>query len=203
MFRVCKPSDAQIRDFLTRQADEPFSYDMVGCTRDDPRIRRGWNIDTSRVLLGHGAPVFQRARQAIERWQMFPPEIATLCWPDLPCEGRIVAVLYWAAPVRLWLLFATRIVYAMNETALRDGRQIERFGFAYGTLPNHPERGEERFLVEWDRSDDSVWYDLVAVSQPAHWLARLGYPYTRYEQARFRRLSGAAMQRAIKGVSDD
>ena len=56
---------------------------------------------------------------------------------------------------------------------------------------------DQVFLVEWDRADDSVWYDLMAVSQPAHWLARLGYPYTRYEQARFRRLSCAAMQRAV------
>ena len=48
--------------------------------------------------------------------------------------------------------------------------------------------------MEWNEADDRVWYDLVAVSQPAHWLARLGYPYTRYEQARFRRLSAAAMR---------
>jgi uncharacterized protein (UPF0548 family) len=75
---------------------------------------------------------------------------------------------------------------------------VHRFGFAYGTLRGHPERGEERFLVERNESDDSVWYDLLPVSQPAHWLARWGYPYTRYEQARFRRLSGLAMQEAVR-----
>jgi hypothetical protein len=34
------------------------------------------------------------------------------------------------------------------------------------------------------------------MSQPRHALARLAYPFTRHEQARFRRLSGIAMQRA-------
>jgi uncharacterized protein (UPF0548 family) len=90
-----------------------------------------------------------------------------------------------------------RVVYIVEDSAILAGQRIDRFGFAYGTLPDHPERGEERFLVEWNRDDDSVHYDLLAVSQPRHWLARLGYPYTRRQQARFRRLSGLAMQRAV------
>ena len=80
----------------------------------------------------------------------------------------------------------------------RDGRTTLRYGFAYGTLPDHPERGEERFLVEWNQADDSVWYDLLAVSRPGHWLARIGYLYARYEQAKFRRLSGLTMQRECR-----
>ena len=72
-----------------------------------------------------------------------------------------------------------------------------RRGFAYGTLPGHAESGEERFLVEWDRSDNAVWYDIVAFSRPKHPLARLGYPLTRRTQKRFARDSVAAMRRAI------
>ncbi len=53
---------------------------------------------------------------------------------------------------------------------------MSRFGFAYGTLPGHVESGEERFLVEWDRGDDAVWYDILAFSRPNHVLTRLGYP---------------------------
>jgi uncharacterized protein (UPF0548 family) len=189
MFLLHKPSDSQIRDYVARQADQAFSYDDVGCTRTAPQARRGWNVDRERVVLGHGETVFGAAQRAVENKQMFPREVATLCWPELPREGLNVAILYWAAPFRLWLLLPARIVYVVNET--------RRFGFAYGTLPDHAERGEERFLVEWDRGDDSVSYDLLAISQPRHWAARLGYPYTRYEQARFRRLSAAAMQRAI------
>ena len=74
---------------------------------------------------------------------------------------------------------------------------MDDFGFAYGTLPSHIERGEERFLVECDPVDGSVWYDILAFSQPRHVLAKLGYPYVRRMQKRFGRDSAAAMLRAI------
>ena len=41
-----------------------------------------------------------------------------------------------------------RVVYVIDEPL--------RKGFAYGTLPGHPETGEEAFIVEY-RDDDSVW----------------------------------------------
>ena len=66
----------------------------------------------------------------------------------------------------------------------------------YGTLPEHSESGEELFAVEW-REDDSVWYDLLAFSRERHPLAKMAYPLARDLQRRFRRDSGAAMQRAV------
>jgi len=73
---------------------------------------------------------------------------------------------------------------------------INKFGFAYGTLPNHAERGEERFSVEFHQADQYVWYDLYAFSQP-NTLARLAYPFTRSLQKRFARDSQSAMQSAV------
>ncbi|HVS00766.1 MAG TPA: DUF1990 domain-containing protein [Thermoanaerobaculia bacterium] len=70
---------------------------------------------------------------------------------------------------------------------------MRRYGFAYGTLTGHGERGEERFTVEWNREDDSVWYELYAFSRPAHWLVKLGYPVTRWYQKRFARHSKRVM----------
>jgi uncharacterized protein (UPF0548 family) len=197
MFFFRRPTDDQIRELLARLTREPFSYDCVGCTRDLSIRRRSWNVDHARVLLGHGEEIFVAAREAIEAWAMFPSEITAVRFPERPREGLIVAVLYWAAPFRLWLVCPARVLYTIDESIQRDGHAIERFCFAYGTLPGHPERGEERFLVEWDKRDDSVWYDLAAVSQAAHWLIRLGYPYARHEQSRFRRLSCRAMQNAL------
>jgi uncharacterized protein (UPF0548 family) len=92
----------------------------------------------------------------------------------------------------VWWLNACRIVYAVDEMG-----PVCRFGFAYGTLPGHAESGEERFLVEWDRADDDVWYDIIAFSRPNHLLARLGYPLTRRTQKRFARDSAAAMRKAV------
>ena len=79
--------------------------------------------------------------------------------------------------------------------------QIDRFGFAYGTLPGHIESGRELFLVEWNRADDSVWYSIDVFSRPAFWLIWLGYPYARWQQARFRRLSAAALLEFCREVS--
>lgn len=90
---------------------------------------------------------------------------------------------------------ACRIVYVVDERAERV-----RFGFGYGTLRGHAERGEESFIVEWDQRDDSVWYEIFAVSRPGP-LARLGYFYARKLQRRFAQDSKAALQRAIHQLS--
>jgi uncharacterized protein (UPF0548 family) len=157
----------------------------------------GWSVDHHRVILGSGAEVFRRAKAAIAAWRMFPPAITGVFECETPRPDLHVAVSFDASPLPVWILMSARVVYVVEDSVTREGQQIERFGFAYGTLPDHPERGEERFLVEWSRGDNCVHYDLLAISQPRHWLARLTYPYTRFQQARFRRLSGLAMQRAV------
>jgi uncharacterized protein (UPF0548 family) len=43
-----------------------------------------------------------------------------------------------------WSLNPCRVVYVLEET----GGEVERYGFAFGTLPGHSEEGEERFTVE-------------------------------------------------------
>jgi uncharacterized protein (UPF0548 family) len=94
----------------------------------------------------------------------------------------------------MWWLNASRIVYVIDE-----GGPLTRFGFAYGTLPEHAESGEERFLIEWERDSDEVWYSILAFSRPRHWLALAGYPLVRRLQRRFGRESAAAMVRAVEG----
>jgi uncharacterized protein (UPF0548 family) len=188
MFTIRRPTDQQTREYLAQQADQPLSYEAVGCTREEMPVMSGWNVDRQRVRLGAGHDVFTAAKRAIGHWAMFPREVASICHPELPQDDLVVGVLYKVRLLPMWILFPAKVVWTVDEP--------RRFGFAYGTLQDHPECGEERFLVEWNESDDSVWYDLLAVSRPAHWLARVGYPYTRWEQARFRRLSGAAMQKA-------
>ena len=191
MFTVRKPSEELVSDYLARQVEQPLSYDAVGCTREERPAMPGWKVDRNRVRLGTGREVFVAAKRAISRWAMFPREVASICDPDqTPQQDLVVGVIYKAWLLPVWILFPAKVVWMVDEP--------RRFGFAYGTLPDHPECGEERFVVEWNEEDDAVWYELLAVSRPAHWLARVGYPYTRWEQARFRRLSGEAMQRAVR-----
>ena len=190
MFTLREPTEAQLIQFLMDQENEPFSYRELGSTRGESPA--GFDKDRLRVCLGHGREVFENAKAAIRQWKMFPPEMASLFWPDKPIEdGTIVGVMFRAGP--MWSLNPCRIVYTINES----GDEMSRFGFAYGTLPEHLEKGEERFCVEWHAEDDSVWYELLAHSRPKHLLAWCGYPIVRFEQARFRRLSGLAMKRAV------
>ncbi|HEX9543896.1 MAG TPA: DUF1990 family protein, partial [Pyrinomonadaceae bacterium] len=80
---------------------------------------------------------------------------------------------------------------------------ISRFGFAYGTLRDHVERGEERFTVEWHKQDNSVWYDILAFSQPRHPLVRLSFPLARMLQKRFVRDSKRRMVEAVQSQNSE
>ena len=114
-----------------------------------------------------------------------------LCWPTaLIAEGSNVAVL--ARHIGCFWLNACRIVYVIDQ----DG-PTKRFGFAYGTLTEHAESGEERFLVEWDSETDAVSYDLLAFSRPHQLLSRIGYPLARRLQKQFAADSKTAMARAV------
>jgi uncharacterized protein (UPF0548 family) len=81
----------------------------------------------------------------------------------------------------------------------------------YGFCPWHGDKranrthfgGEGRFQVEWNRSDDSVWDDIFALSRPHHFLVRLGHAIVRRLQRRFARDSAAAMLEAVSSLIVD
>jgi uncharacterized protein (UPF0548 family) len=65
-------------------------------------------------------------------------------------------------------------------------RTSNRCGFAYGTLPGHPERGEERFELRLTRSGE-VNFTIVAFSAPGRWFTRVAGPVARLVQDRMTR----------------
>lgn len=187
MWSFALPSAEKIDAFLRQQGRLDFSYPEVGHSLE--RSPAGYNIDHNRVMLGHGEKVFQEACAALRAWVMFPAPWTRIDPANAPLmKGQVVAML--AHVYGLWWLNACRIVYTFDETT-----PMRRFGFAYGTLPGHVERGEERFSVEW-LADDTVWYDLRAFSHPRFWLVRLAKPLARGLQRRFALESKLAMQRA-------
>ena len=186
MFLLSQPSDEQIGQFLEEQENVDFSYSEVGATRN-VAAPAGYNVDHNRQLLGNGHKAFDRGREAIRAWKMFDIPWVRFSNPDTPIDvGQTVAIV--VRHYGFFSLNATRIVYKLDE--------ISRFGFAYGTLSEHGEIGEERFSVEIDNSG-SVWYDLYAFSRPGSFLARIGYPLSRDLQKQFARESKAAMLRAV------
>jgi len=190
MISLRKPTAESIRRFLIVQEKLDFTYSAVGATAEMPPV--GYVVDRTRVKLGEGEAVFNSARAALQRWEHFH-----LGWVEAwPTETRIEAgavVAVMGHALGLWCLNACRLVYVVDEHG-----PIRRFGFAYGTLPGHVESGEERFLIEWDQAENSVFYDILAFSRPNHFVARLGYPFVRRMQKRFGRDSAASMVGAVR-----
>src|SRR5215813_4324797 len=175
MFLVREPSDADAARFVASQRDLPFTYAEVGATNTTPPA--GYTVDHNRIQLGSGEAIYRKAVDALKNWRQFDLGWVVIAPRGVAVEvGATVAVK--ARAFGTWSLSATRIVYMIDEA--------RRFGFAYGTLPDHVEQGEERFLVEW-LPDDSVWYDILAFSRPRHPLVRFSAPLARRLQKQFAR----------------
>jgi uncharacterized protein (UPF0548 family) len=188
MFCLNKPDPDTIHEFLAAQKQQKFSYEHVGASRTE--APEGYIVDHNRIQLGKGRATFERAKNVIKHWKMFDITWLQLCWPSTRIEeGATVAIA--VSHLGFWSLNAARIVYTVE-----DKGTFERYGFAYGTLHDHAEMGEERFTVEFHSGDESVWYDLYAFSRPRP-LARLAYPYTRALQKKFASDSKIAMQKAV------
>jgi uncharacterized protein (UPF0548 family) len=188
MLSFGKPSTEAVRRFVSEQANHSFSYAAVG---EIAGIHpAGYTVDHTRMQLGEGKELFTAAKAAIRRWDQFHFSWLEAGPAETPIQvGEVVAVM--AHSLDLWWLNACRIVSVIDEMG-----PVSRFGFSYGTLPDHAASGEERFLVEWHEADNSVWYDILAFSRPRHFLARLGYPMFRRIQKKFAHDSVAAMKNA-------
>jgi uncharacterized protein (UPF0548 family) len=185
MFLVRRPSSPEIDAFLETSIHLPLSYDPVGLARN---ALAGFRIDQEHTVVGQGQDAFDRARDLIAAWRHFDLGWVEVLPPRAPLRpGTVVAVL--VRHLGFWSINGCRIVYTIE----RD----DEFGFAYGTLANHAESGEEIFQVSLDRETRDVSYLIRAASRPRATIARLGAPFARSLQARFRRDSSAAMLRAI------
>lgn len=188
MFLTHRPFPQEIKQFLDRSQSLPLSYDLVGIAKTSPR---GFKIDEASSIVGHGEAAFARAKQSLANWKHFDLGWVELHPPSAPVEvGTVVAVL--VRHLGFWSLNGCRIVYMIDE-------EETKYGFAYGTLENHAELGEEIFEVSLNPVSHDVTYRIRAVSKARAVAAKIGYPFTRFLQGRFRRDSIAAMRRAIIG----
>ena len=190
MLLLREPSDAKIRRFLHGQRLLPFSYPEVGASRDG--APPGYGVNYHRGRLGSGQETFARGVDALRRWKMYETGWTRLCWPDASIsEGTVVGIVGRHLGFRS--LNACRIAYVYRD----EEPSLQRYGFAVGTLPGHVERGEERFTVEWQAADDTVFYEVSAFSRPAHPLVRLAGPLARLIQRRFAPDSLQSMAEAV------
>jgi uncharacterized protein (UPF0548 family) len=189
MFLTRRPSRETIDSFLLDSQDLPLSYGPIGIVGAET-AREG--LDELTVVIGHGTSDFDRARAALIAWRQFDIGWVDTFPPDAPVAvGTAVAVLI--RHLGFWSLNGCRVLYTVGNID-----DVARFGFAYGTLTNHAESGEELFEVFVNPQTDDVMYRIRARSWPQATLARIGQPIVRVLQARFRRHSAVAMSRATR-----
>lgn len=191
MFLLHKPSPSWIRSRLESQEPERFSYQEVGATQGP--LPAHYKPLGGRVQLGRGPATFSGAVTALQNWRMFDVPGIELCWPStLIATGSNVAVLI--RHLGFWSVNFCRIAYVIDEPG-----PLRRYGFAYGTLADHVERGEERFVVEWNQTSDAVHYEIRSFSRPNSVWTVIALPFARWLQRRFVDESLAAMVGAVLG----
>jgi uncharacterized protein (UPF0548 family) len=150
-----------------------YTYPEVGATRE-ASLPSGYHHVRRDVAIGSGAAAFGAAAEALMTWRMHRaagldvlPGSATRASP-----GAFVRLRAGWGP--LSLTAPCRVVYCVE--------QPDRRGFAYGTLPGHPERGEEAFVLHLTASGQ-VRFRICAFSRPAILLTRAAGPVARLAQA--------------------
>jgi len=189
MFLLQRPAPAAIDRFLEASRDLPLSYGPPGIVRDNIADHR---FHEALVRVGHGTADFKRARAALLTWQQFDIGWVEAYPRHAPVAvGTVVGVLI--RHLGFWSLNGCRVLYCVSGPD-----DDMRFGFAYGTLTNHAESGEELFEVFVDPETGDVMYRIRATSWPQAPLALIGHPIARALQARFRLHSIEAMKRATR-----
>ena len=168
-----RPSAAVVAQVLAEAKSAAPTYPEVGATQG-AQLPSGYRHDGYERRLGEGAEVFERAAAAVRAWQAQVGAGVELFPPGALVGDEDTVVLLFRV-LGLWATLPCRVVYVEQES--------DRFAFAYGTLPGHPERGEVRFAVEREAGDEIV-FRIVSFSRTVDPLARLGSPVTRRIQQR-------------------
>jgi uncharacterized protein (UPF0548 family) len=173
VLRLRRPTAEDLARLLAQAKAADLTYAEAGATRN-PALPAGYRLDRYERRLGSNERVFERAVAALRGWEAHVGAGVQIVPGDAPVTaGETVLLLIKAAC--FWAVAPCRVVYVVDEP--------NRFGFAYGTLPGHPEQGEVAMVVERDDLG-GVIFRLASFSRTVDPLARLGSPVTRRIQRR-------------------
>ncbi|GEB45850.1 hypothetical protein MTE01_17950 [Microbacterium testaceum] len=150
---------------------DELTYDEVGATAG--RMPPGYHHVRVRRVIGRGPEVFATAADALLAGEAQRRAGARVEASETPMrEGTRVTMRLGVGilSVRIPCL----VVWADRTNTVA--------GFAYGTLPGHPERGEERFTLTLAPTGEVV-FAIAAFSAPGRWFTRIGAPLGRAVQA--------------------
>lgn len=167
---------------LDRYGGCTLTYAEVGATAGP--LPDGYAHLRRRGRVGAGSRDLDRAGEALLGWEMHRRAGLAVAATGPAAEGGTVVLGLGAAAV---LVIPCRVVRVVDDERRR--------GFAYGTLPGHPERGEELFLASL-ADDGSVWFEVTAFSRPGSTLIRLAGPAASAVQ----RVATSCYQRALAAL---
>lgn len=184
MFYLRKPTGGQLARLAAEQGSRELSYAEHGATAS-AAWPAGYRHDRWTADLGDALDPrqFDRLAAALLSWRV-QLDSGIRIVPEQPAEPGLTFALAFRLPVAGYVTAAGRVVYVTSEA--------NRRGFAYGTLPAHPERGEEAFHLI--RDGERVRFEVTAFSRPAHPAARLGAPVARLLQVRMNHAYLSAMR---------
>ena len=169
-FRLSAPTQAQRNAALSEAAQEQLPYAAVGLTRTQgcpPGYRR---------TQGRGqlhTQDFAAAKRLLRHWRGFPHWVQVQAQGALHSEQNVVVIGHIYG---LWVTNMCRVTYVIDEP--------DAYGFGYGALSAHVEKGEERFLLRRTPTGQ-VEYEIYSFSRANHWTTRLVPPITQHLQRRF------------------
>jgi uncharacterized protein (UPF0548 family) len=177
--------DNQSARVLARWETAELTYDHPGATRAEA-LPAGYDHLDVEESIGRGRAALERAAEGLLTWRMHTGAGLRVVAASADRAAPGVLVLLRVGPGALGLRVPCRVVYTVDDADHR--------GFGYGTLPGHPERGEEAFTVRLT-ADGEVRARVRAFSRPATLLARAGGPVTRLAQRYAARRYIAALRR--------
>jgi len=170
---------------LGRLLDEtktmPFSYPDAGASRGVPPT--GYRSINESIVAGHGEEAFARLVNGILGWYVHRDSgVRVLAAAPVIAAGVDVAL--GAKSAGAFIVMTCRVVYVVDEP--------RRKGFGYGSLPGHPEAGEESFVAELN-DDQTVTFTVGGFSRPGTVFTTMVSPIARI-------LAGRAIHRYLQAA---
>ncbi|KAL4528839.1 hypothetical protein Ndes2437A_g03375 [Nannochloris sp. 'desiccata'] len=199
-FFLLRPSHSDRRALERRIPSLQFNFPHVGITTNTKELNfqdlqdlKGWAINRTRAQVGTGREAYNKAVAALLTWRHFYFDWAFTNAPTIKRNASVVVI---AQSLFLWSMNPLRItsveknihrkVKNKSGTGVRQQqRKCYQTSFAHTTVAGHQISGEERFTVEWNKENDSVWYEVYTISKPATLVATLAQPLLRFYQRLF------------------
>jgi uncharacterized protein (UPF0548 family) len=163
VFYFRQPDHEELAAVLASSVLDDLTYAEIGATHDEALPPRFHHVDVER-RVGDSSH-FERAVEGLATWKAHEGAGMDV----FSSERRLMADATVLTSIKIGpftVVAPCRIIRLWQSDAT--------FGFAYGTLPGHPESGEESFALE--RRNDGTYFMIRAFSRPASLLVRCGGP---------------------------